>query len=293
MLSRCNVALAVCVVLACTAAYADVIEVEGTVKEINAEERTLTLSRKRGKAEKVIELEVSEKADIKAGESDADLADIKEGDEVAIKYDSKLEIVTELVKGGADEKNYAKLLRKKFAASKATLDPKTGVLTLTYDFAKPTQLKDFDTENVTPELLGGGVIKVPAAESLGHIVRFREVTASGTFKIQNTGDYTDVIGFTNGAVLKKWEWEHRFMLQIGQEETVTPTAASPLRAIQMLYDGKKVRARINNKAELGLPCKSAESVGVVLHGGRGGIAVGGLVISGTPDPIWFKEFMDK
>lgn len=292
MLSRFSVALAICVGVVCTATYADVIEVEGTVKEINAEERTLTLSRKRGKAEKVIELEVAEKADIKAGESDADLADIKEGDEVAVKYDSKLEIVTELVKGGAEEKNYAKLLRKKFAASRATLDAKTGVLTLAYDFKKPDQLKDFDTSAATPKLLGNGAVRLSPADKMTHLAVFKEGTFQAAVKFENNKRQRFLSA--NGVWADYGEGYYCRVFFMPKEKNMEFKNANEgiVYTCQLAVAPERVKLTVNGK-ELGYAKEGGETGSFTLHGGDSGIAFGTVTISGIPEPLWFKEFMDK
>jgi hypothetical protein len=63
--------------------------VEGVLKAINAEERTLTVEKKTAKGAKELSLEVAEEA--------GDLASLKVGDEMAFKYDSTLEVVTKII----------------------------------------------------------------------------------------------------------------------------------------------------------------------------------------------------
>lgn len=287
-----GLAIVLCHLWMGTALRADVIEVEGTVKEINAEDRTLTLARKRGKAEKLLELEVADKAEIKAGDTDADLADIKEGDEVAVKYDSKLEIVTELVKGGADEKNYAKLLRKKFAAAKATLDPKTGLLTLAYDFKKPEQLKDFDTTAATPKLLGNGAVRLSPSDKMTHLAVFKEGTFQSAVKFENKTQQRFLSA--NGVGVDYGEGYYCRVFSIGKEKNVELKNANErlVYACQLAVTPERVKLTVNDK-ELGYAKAGGEAGSFTLHGGDSGIAFAGVTISGIPDPLWFKEFMDK
>lgn len=299
MLSRCCVSLSVCVVLACFSLHADVIEVEGTVKDINAEERTVTLTRTRGKAEKVIELEVAEKADIKAGDSDVDLADIKEGDEVAVKYDSALEIVTELVKGGADEKTYAKLVRSKFAASKATFDPKSGVLTLMYDFAKPSQLKDFEVRDA-PSFVSKGLLRVPAAETLTHIVEFTEGSIGGRFAYGNLEGNQPLMHVTGAAQLRldhvSGGTANNLFIQLHSDGEMRARKDIGLRtplAIQWDVTPNKVRVVVDGKELAAARGKPQDTGRFLLHGGNGGLTASGVTISGKPKEEWFKAFLDK
>lgn len=279
-----------------TALRADVIEVEGTVKEINAEDRTLTLARRRGKFEKVLELEVSDKATIKAGDTDADLADIKEGDDVAVKYDSKLEIVTELVKGGASEKNYAKLLRSKFAASKATLDPKTGVLTLAYDFKNPEQLKDFKAKEGAA-IAGKGLLRVSAAEAVTHVVEFTEGSISGRFAYGNIEGNQALMAVTGASQLRLDldQFGALFMHILANGQFLARKNIGHKRPLAIQWDltDSKTRAVINGEELAGARAGQQEAGQFVLNGGNGGLTVSGLIISGIPREDWFKEFMDK
>lgn len=279
-----------------TALYADVIEVEGTVKEINAEDRTLTLTRKRGKAEKVLELEVSRKASIKDGDADADLADIKAGDEVAITYDSKLEIVTEInreAKAGGGP-NYAKLLRKKFAASKATLDQKSGVLTLAYDFAKPTQAKDFTFADGALTI-GGGVAKVAPVEMAKHVVVFKTGSVNGRFLYGNNEGEQMMLGTTAATSLRFHKFNEFWLQLFSQGREIARKDFGDKKPLPILYEITEAKMRINvNGQELaGLRVNPGICGAFTFHGGNAGLAVAGLVISGVPDEAWMKDFFES
>jgi hypothetical protein len=65
------------------------VKIEGILKAINAEERTMTVERKANKEKKEVSLEVAEEA--------GDLKHLKAGDEVTVAYDSTLEVVTKIV----------------------------------------------------------------------------------------------------------------------------------------------------------------------------------------------------
>jgi hypothetical protein len=67
-------------------AYAEVIELDGTIKSIDKDARAISITRKTPKGEKVLELEVAKNA--------GDLSSIDEGDEVTVTYDPSLEIVS-------------------------------------------------------------------------------------------------------------------------------------------------------------------------------------------------------
>lgn len=74
--------------------HAEVIELEGTVKAIDPDARTITIERKTAKGTKTLELEVNKKA--------GDLSSFKAGDEIEFSYDPDLELVTKI--GGGRER---------------------------------------------------------------------------------------------------------------------------------------------------------------------------------------------
>jgi hypothetical protein len=73
---------------ACGAAHAEVRELEGTVKAVDATARTMSVERKTAKGTKTLELEVTKKA--------GDLSSVKVGDRITLSYDPDLELVTKL-----------------------------------------------------------------------------------------------------------------------------------------------------------------------------------------------------
>jgi hypothetical protein len=74
-------------------AHAEVLELEGIVKAVDADDRTITIERKTAKGAKTLELEVAKKA--------GNLASVKVGDTISFGYDPDLEIVTKI--GGQGE----------------------------------------------------------------------------------------------------------------------------------------------------------------------------------------------
>jgi hypothetical protein len=286
-----------CVAFHAAVVRAEVLNVEGTVKKVDAKDRSITfLQEKSGgrpfKEKTRIELQVPQQAVVTLGDWPIAVEDIEVGDKVALKYDPDSKVVTELTKDARVEAHYTKWLKKKMSASKIEFRPESGWLSLTYDFSKVSQLKDFDTSQGMPNIASGGVLRISAAESLPHVARFAQVSISGTFKVRNTGDFTEIVGFTNGASLKKRQWGNEFLLKVGDKEALTPTAPNSTYAIRMTRNERKVHAKMN-QAELGLPCSNEGSVAVVFHGGQVGIEVTGVVIAGTVDSAWFKEFMTK
>jgi Cu/Ag efflux protein CusF len=83
-------------------AYAEVIELEGVVKAVDAEDRSITIERKTAKGTKTLELEVAKKA--------GNLSAVKVGDSVSFSYDPSLEIVTG-IGGGTTARSGSGLVR--------------------------------------------------------------------------------------------------------------------------------------------------------------------------------------
>lgn len=82
-------AMAVCaIVLLGVVAQAEVVELEGKVKSVDKDARTISVVRKTAKGEKTLELEVNKKA--------GDLSALKVGDEISFSYDPDLELVTKI-----------------------------------------------------------------------------------------------------------------------------------------------------------------------------------------------------
>jgi hypothetical protein len=74
--------------LLASVAHAEVLELEGKIKSIDKDARTISVVRKTAKGEKVLDLEVAKKA--------GELSEIEEGDSVSFSYDPGLEVVTKI-----------------------------------------------------------------------------------------------------------------------------------------------------------------------------------------------------
>lgn len=80
--------LALCLVTAL--AYAEVLELEGTVKNIDPDARSITIVRKTPKGEKVLDMEVAKNA--------GDIGSFKVGDRVSFAYNPDVEIISKIEK---------------------------------------------------------------------------------------------------------------------------------------------------------------------------------------------------
>lgn len=74
--------------IACFTAHAEVIDLEGTVKAVDVDARTVTIERKTPSGTKTLTLEVAKKA--------GDVADLQPGSPISFSYDPDLEIVTKI-----------------------------------------------------------------------------------------------------------------------------------------------------------------------------------------------------
>jgi hypothetical protein len=79
-------------ILLCGRAHAEVIDLEGTVKAVDVDARTVTIERKTPSGTRTLTLEVAKKA--------GDVSDLKPGSPISFSYDPDLEIVTKI--GGGD-----------------------------------------------------------------------------------------------------------------------------------------------------------------------------------------------
>ncbi len=83
--------LVVLMVGAMATAYAEVLELEGTVKSINPNARAISIVRQTPKGEKVLELEVAKNA--------GDIGSFKIGDRVSFAYNPDVEVISKIEKG--------------------------------------------------------------------------------------------------------------------------------------------------------------------------------------------------
>lgn len=140
-------------------AHAEVIELEGTIKAIDASSRSITIERETPKGTKTLELEVTKKA--------GDLSSVKVGEEISFSYDPDLELVTKIGGGGkpAEKGSGATACRLRIVmgdtgdasvlVQKVELSPKegkptrdnlgNGIWQVTHYFAKPNDLRLFDS----------------------------------------------------------------------------------------------------------------------------------------------------
>lgn len=291
------VAFVAAYVLVCASSVtqAEVVETTGTIKELNVAERTLTLVKKKGKKEKALELEISEDAKITVANAVSSLDKFTVGDEVSLKYDGALEVVTALDKKKAGASQLSKLLASKFAAAKTSFEPSSGVLTLAYDFSEPTQLKDFEPAAGAAQA-GNGALRVSAAEKITHIVDFSRGSVTGRFAYGNNQGEQVMLAVTGRATVRFHKFNEMWMQLFSEGREVARKDAGHSVPLTLLWDisGNKTRLLINGKAELAAPRGEVGEIGhFEFHGGNAGLTVSGLTISGVPKEGWINDFLSR
>lgn len=187
-------------------------------------------------------------------------------------------------------------LRKKLQA-KAVFNPKTNELTLVYDLSKPDQLKDFELNGAEP-VVRNGVLRVSPADTITHVVQFETVSVTGQFVVENIGaGESDLpfirttpgvafcVGEYNGAYLKlAQKGKSLGVKQVGRDQIQN----KPLPIAFSVKD-KKASTKVGS-AEFAGVIEAGSAGQVELLGGKGGLQVRSLVISGTLDEEWAAEF---
>jgi hypothetical protein len=300
-----------CAVLGAVQAMGEVIVAEGTVKKILLKDRTLTFLQERIKGDeespddgkrkkpqkhdkKRIEVQVSDDATIRVGEWVISLEDIEVGEEVTMTYDSETSVVSALAKDKRTEKSYSAFLRRKFAASQATLNPSSGVLTLSYDFAKPGEVKDFRF-NAGALTINQGVAKVAPVEAVTHIAVFKTGSIRGRFAYGNNQGEQMMLATTTATSLRFHKFNEFWLQLFSEGREIARKDFGDKKPLPILYEitDTKMRIEVNGQQLAGLRVTPANCGAFVMHGGNAGLAVAGLVISGVPDEQWMKGFVAK
>ncbi|HEY1378399.1 MAG TPA: hypothetical protein VGF55_16490 [Gemmataceae bacterium] len=179
-------------------------------------------------------------------------------------------------------------LRDKLKA-KATFDPKSGELTLTYDFATADQLQDFTPDTGKPKHVNRTLVLEPGVK-LTHVVQFKTLTLTAVLGAPpRKGVFLSSPGVTASI---GGSTAHTLYLEIAGEKKLSAV---------MPKDQQKGATRIGLAAGDGLVTltfgsqklgKSASvKVGrVAFHGGEQGYTFGTVVLAGKVDPSWANDF---
>lgn len=179
------------------------------------------------------------------------------------------------------------LLRKRFGASKATYSPKTGVIKLEYGFSGGKgELADFDIGQKRV-LQARKSLAVEAGDEIKHIAKWKTVTVEATISGKTLNGAG--IGTSTGALLTARNGTA--VLITGAKPVSKPIRFRPAVPVAFDVNAEKVSGKYGTEV-LAAPFTSDETHQVTLRGGSDGCAFGELVISGVPDPVWLKGFLE-
>jgi hypothetical protein len=186
------------------------------------------------------------------------------------------------------------LLKKKFAG-KAAFNPKTGELTLVYDFSAKEQLKDFDVGDGKPSL-AKGTLTVGPGENVRHAVRFKTLAVTGQVQIGSlSGRHfkTSEKLWVGGSDKDIYVLNENSTKEAEKYVSAAFVPAKALTPFEFSVSPARLALRIGD-ARIGLATKTASAGHLELLGGTsGGNGYAKLVIQGQIDPEWAKEFFKE
>jgi hypothetical protein len=184
-------------------------------------------------------------------------------------------------------------VRKKLKG-RAALNPKTGELTLTYDFANAAQLADFKGDKARPQVVDR-MLALEAGDSVVHAVKFTTFTLTATVGVKQmkgvlvaTSEGTTIsVGGRNPDTF--------YLVPKGAERShavVPRKERTGLIPIGLRVEESRVQA-FWGSTKLGRPTKEPQGGQIQLFGGEMGQVYGNLVITGHVDEAWGREFFGR
>lgn len=309
------------------------VSASGTIESVCANCRTVTVYRNTRTRDKSGTFKLSDDAAISINDEESDLDALVAGDKVTLTYDkatkrivkvegSKFAPAAKAPDHAADEKSPAKSARapakrpaspkldarffsKKFAA-KTAYNAKTGELTLAYSFPSKVQLKDFALKG-QDVVAQGGTLWIGPGDSLEHVAKFSELKVSGTFTIKNvpSAQNTALLRTSSGVACVCDDFNGDLLkLRYGDRRIAEKNCGRgsiqnlPVPIVFAVTDRKTLlHATVLKEGlgqfEIGDNVESGSPGRVELLGGKGGMEVRSLVISGKPDENWLKELLGE
>ena len=186
------------------------------------------------------------------------------------------------------------LLRRKFGGN-ASYEPKSGELTLTYDFKSKDQLSDFTSDG--PKLpFRRGLLHIEAGQRILHLVRFNSVRATGEVAFSNlAGDH---LRTTEGFGMTFLDGSGHGRLTISSksnENTMSPWhpfSLKKLNTFEFMVGPERLTAKVEG-IRVGKEMPVDQAGQLEFCGGAGGNVFAHLVISGQVDPEWLRKFFAK
>jgi hypothetical protein len=181
-------------------------------------------------------------------------------------------------------------VRKKLRG-RAVINPKTGELTLTYDFANVAQLTDF-TVNKGRARIVNRMLAMEPGDSVIHAVKFKTFTLTATVGIQQMKG--ELITTSEGARLfVGGNYPDTFYLEpkgaAGSHAIVPGNERTGLISIGLRIEEGRVLA-FWGSTKVGRNTKEPQGGHIQLFGGEMGQAYGNLTITGQVDEDWGREF---
>jgi hypothetical protein len=185
-------------------------------------------------------------------------------------------------------------LWKKKLAGNLKYDPKTGVLSVSYDLKSPAQLRDFELENAKADHKAS-VLNIDANGRAKHAVRFKEVLVTGYAIVKSANG--KLIASSEGANISVSPGMQQStpVFWLNSENSRVSGISLGLKdpqvgtmPVAMTIQGKLLRGRFGNYLREGTTEKPAGFI--EFHGGAVGYGYGQLTLAGTVDEEWAQEF---
>ncbi|NBT35922.1 MAG: hypothetical protein EBT03_10380 [Betaproteobacteria bacterium] len=187
-----------------------------------------------------------------------------------------------------------KLLKKMFGAAKA--DYKNKVLTLTYDFKKSDQLKDFDQSTGVPQFGGNGTIRVNPGDKLTHKGTF--TAGSIECRINVHAGRRNVL---NLGACRVWFQDYDFRLLGVREEAIIGKFArndhdKAFVNMRVSQENRRTTLEVvsaTNRKDCAVVNDNAPPFQVTFDGDRHPLTIGPLTIRAVPEPAWWHATVRK
>lgn len=184
-----------------------------------------------------------------------------------------------------DRASLKKLLKKNLGATTGVdVDPKTGMVELTYDFRKG-QEKDWEiSDGVVPATAFAG-IRIGAGDSIAHKVAFRVATCMCRYSC-NASDAGLVVEATQFARVTTRTRNIGRCFELNGTETNLGRIGNQPVTLKLVVTDKQVQLIMNGGKEVAVARETLEPFHFIFHGGNNGAEVGGLTITGELDAAW-------
>lgn len=190
------------------------------------------------------------------------------------------------------------LLKKKLAG-RGVFNKKTG-LSLVYGFKDKNDLKDFDLNGAAPACRNG-VLRIGPADAIRHVAKFKSFKVTGQFTVENLGEPaygpTIVVRATGGAAFGFQNWNGTVLHLVDKDDKWLSNknfGGVQINSLPITFSVSEKKATvIAPNSEIAGVIKAANAGQLELLGGKGGMQIRSLVISGIPDEEWVKEFFSK